>query len=86
MKFSPTPKAEWVQAGDRCVSPAGMLGTVVRVVPIRPLPIVTVHWSNGHVGRMSITHLRRTTVTKQDEAKAWACLTQYWDNKAKVRS
>ena len=55
----PTPRAEWVTVGDRCISQAGMTGVVLKVIPIRSLVDVRVRWENGHVGRVRITAVRK---------------------------
>lgn len=57
--MNPTPKAEWVKAGDRCASPAGMKGEVLRVKDTGSVPYAVVKWENGHTGRMTITLLVR---------------------------
>jgi hypothetical protein len=57
---SPTPKAQWVREGDRCISATGWLGTVLKVIPTRSLPMAKVRWDrNGHEGRVTITTIRR---------------------------
>lgn len=55
--MKPTPKKEWVKPGDRCKSPGGMTGEVLRVKDTGSVPFATVRWENGHTGRMTITLL-----------------------------
>ena len=59
--FLPTPKAEWVEAGDRCVlSQSGWEGIVIKVVPLNSLPYCVVLWDmTKKTGRVLITQLRR---------------------------
>lgn len=56
--IGPTPKSQWVVAGDECISSGGMRGRVVRVNKASGVPSVYVKWENGHSGRVSITLLR----------------------------
>ena len=61
MTDRPTPRREWVKPGERCVSPAGWLGTVERVRADLNPPIARVRWDRtGSVGRHLITTLTRT--------------------------
>jgi len=60
LDVSPTPKSEWVKEGERCISPAGWTGEVLKVVKTTSLPYVVVRWDkNKQVGRTSITNVRK---------------------------
>lgn len=65
-RFSPTPRAEWVKAGDRCQAvPDGPIGEVQRIVDLRSIPVAVVKWptkvftSGFSIGRHSITTIRK---------------------------
>ena len=62
-KVGPTPRGQWVKVGDRCVSPEGWVGKVLRVIGDPPrIPTAKVQWEqNGHVGYVTITNLKRLT-------------------------
>ena len=56
----PTVSTQWVREGERCISPAGWLGTVESVRDDMSPPVVRVRWDRtDRVGRVLITHLRR---------------------------
>lgn len=59
MHSHPTPRKEWVKAGDECESPTGARGKVLRVLAFLSGPLAQVQWENGHVGRVTITQLRK---------------------------
>lgn len=40
----PTPKAQWVKTGDRCLSPSGAVGTVLAVRKMRSGTQAKVQW------------------------------------------
>jgi hypothetical protein len=48
--WKPTPKADWVKAGERVVSSAGMYGVVLRIVTLHSLPAARVKWDNCFEG------------------------------------
>lgn len=57
----PTPKAEWVREGDRCIQPkSGWTGTVLAIFSKHSIPTARVRWdANGFVGTVTITTIRR---------------------------
>jgi hypothetical protein len=58
--MKPTPRAEWVREGDRCISAAGWTGLVLRVVKTHSLPYARVRWDqNGVVSCPTITTIRK---------------------------
>lgn len=60
MSWKPTPRAEWVKVGDRCMSPTGATGTVLRIINSGSLPQARVLWDvTRHSGRVTITLLVR---------------------------
>lgn len=58
-EWTPTPKSEWVKAGDFCVSAGGMKGRVIKVIDRASLPDARVLWTNKHEGLIRITLVRR---------------------------
>jgi hypothetical protein len=56
---APTPKRDWVKAGDTCESQMGMRGEVLLVRELSSLPYAKIRWENGHVSRETITTVRK---------------------------
>ncbi len=58
----PTDRRNWCTIGDTVTAtdgPQAMKGTVERVALFHSIPVATVKWSNGSVGRHTITTLRK---------------------------
>ena len=67
MTAQPIPREEWVQMGDRCRSPGGHTGTVIRVRPRVYIPMAVVQWDHTTlVTRSAINHL---TKIEEEEPK-----------------
>lgn len=44
-------KSKWLKVGDVVTSPAGMIGTVMKVRKDTNMPFYVVRWNNGVTGR-----------------------------------